>query len=59
MSARSCSLVDPSDLLKLYQENFPNPSDEILNHAEASDLEYNLEDLPKVIDSIVRFTPRM
>ena len=38
--------------LKLYQENFPNKSEEILDHAEEIDLEYSLEDLPKMIDSM-------
>ncbi|HLO46850.1 MAG TPA: AAA family ATPase [Kamptonema sp.] len=46
------SIVELIDHLKLYQENFPNPSDEILNHAEEIDLEYSLEDLPKAIDSM-------
>jgi signal transduction histidine kinase len=38
--------------LKLYQENFPNKSEEILDHAEEIDLEYSLSDLPKMIDSM-------
>ncbi|MEG3997688.1 ATP-binding protein [Microcoleus sp. SVA1B1] len=38
--------------LKLYQATLPNPNDEILDHAERIDLDYTLEDLPKVINSM-------
>ncbi|MEH2160785.1 MAG: AAA family ATPase [Nostoc sp.] len=38
--------------LRLYQESFPNKSDEIVEHAEDIDLDYSLEDLPKIIDSM-------
>ncbi|WP_313931631.1 ATP-binding protein [Nostoc sp. FACHB-133] len=38
--------------LKLYQQKFPTPGDEILIHAEEIDLEYSLEDLPEMIDSM-------
>nr|AVH79654.1 multi-sensor signal translduction multi-kinase [Nostoc sp. PCC 8009] len=38
--------------LKLYQESLPNKSAEIEDHAEEIDLEYSLEDLPKIIDSM-------
>ncbi|MEG4811421.1 AAA family ATPase [Microcoleus sp. F8-D3] len=38
--------------LQLYQETFPNHSEEIIDHAEEIDLEYTLEDLPKIIDSM-------
>ncbi|MEH2065068.1 MAG: ATP-binding sensor histidine kinase [Nostoc sp.] len=38
--------------LKLYQENFPNKSEEIKGHESKIDLEYSLEDLPKMIDSM-------
>ncbi|MFN6465825.1 MAG: AAA family ATPase [Nostoc sp. DedVER02] len=38
--------------LRLYQESFPNKSDEIAEHAEEIDLDYSLEDLPKIIDSM-------
>ncbi|TYQ31002.1 ATP-binding sensor histidine kinase [Pseudanabaena sp. UWO310] len=46
------TLADIVEHLKLYQENLPNPSDEIKAHAEEIDLEYSLEDLPKMIDSM-------
>ena len=38
--------------LRLYQESLPNPSEEILDHAEKIDLDYTLEDLPKVMNSM-------
>ncbi|WP_228061764.1 trifunctional serine/threonine-protein kinase/ATP-binding protein/sensor histidine kinase [[Phormidium] sp. LEGE 05292] len=38
--------------LQLYQETFPHQSEEIKDHAEEIDLEYSLEDLPKIIDSM-------
>jgi signal transduction histidine kinase len=46
------SLADIVTHLKLYQENLPNPADEIIDHAEEIDLDYSLEDLPKMIDSM-------
>jgi len=39
--------------LKLYQEDCPTPSDAIMDHAEEIDFEYILDDLPKVINSMV------
>ncbi|HEY9853710.1 MAG TPA: HAMP domain-containing sensor histidine kinase, partial [Leptolyngbyaceae cyanobacterium] len=38
--------------LKLYQESFPERTDKIKVHAEEIDLEYSLEDLPKMLDSM-------
>jgi len=38
--------------LKLYQEKLPNPGDEIEEDAEDIDLEYALEDLPKMLLSM-------
>ncbi|MHC0065057.1 trifunctional serine/threonine-protein kinase/ATP-binding protein/sensor histidine kinase [Nostoc sp. UIC 10890] len=46
------TLADIVKHLKLYQENLPNPVDEIIDHAEEIDLDYTLEDLPKMIDSM-------
>ncbi|MCC5636738.1 AAA family ATPase [Nostoc sp. CHAB 5844] len=45
--------------LKLYQACLPDPSNEIIDHAEEIDLEYTLEDLPKVIDSMVMACDRL
>jgi signal transduction histidine kinase len=55
--AASLKLAKPTftgivEHLKLYQESFANPGDEIKDHAEEIDLEYSLEDLPKMIDSM-------
>ena len=38
--------------LKLYQESFPDRTNKIKAHAEEIDLEYSLEDLPKMLDSM-------
>jgi PAS domain S-box-containing protein len=39
--------------LKLYQETFPNSSEQILEHREEIDLDYSLEDLPKMMDAMI------
>ena len=46
------TFTDIIEHLKLYQESLPNKSDEIIGHAEEIDLDYNLEDFPKIIDSM-------
>ncbi|MEH1822361.1 MAG: ATP-binding sensor histidine kinase [Nostoc sp.] len=46
------TIADIVEHLKLYQESLPNKNDEILDHAEEIDLDYTLEDLPKMIDSM-------
>jgi len=46
------TLADIVEHLKLYEQSFPTPGDEILTHAEEIDLEYSLEDWPKMIDSM-------
>ncbi|MDZ8107089.1 MAG: AAA family ATPase [Nostoc sp. DedQUE12a] len=46
------TIADVVQHLRLYQEILPNKSEEILDHAEEIDLDYTLEDLPKVIDSM-------
>ncbi|MEH2175375.1 trifunctional serine/threonine-protein kinase/ATP-binding protein/sensor histidine kinase [Nostoc sp.] len=46
------TIADIVEHLKLYQESLPNKSDEIEDHAEEIDLDYSLEDLPKMIDSM-------
>jgi len=47
------TIADIVEHLKLYQESLPNPSDEIKDHADEIELEYTLEDLPKVIDAMI------
>ena len=46
------TLTDLIEHLKIYQASLPNPSDKILDHAEEIELDYTLEDLPKIIDSM-------
>ncbi|MBD2165355.1 AAA family ATPase [Calothrix membranacea FACHB-236] len=47
------TLDDITTHLKLYQQALPEPEAEITDHAEEIDLDYSLEDLPKIIDSMV------
>ncbi|MEH2403389.1 ATP-binding sensor histidine kinase [Nostoc sp.] len=53
------SLADIVEHLKLYQESLLNPNDEIIDHAKEIDLDYSLEDLPKIIDSMVMACDRL
>lgn len=52
-------IKDILEHLELYQEKFPNPGDEIEEHAEEIDLEYLKEDLEKIIGSIKTATERI
>ncbi|AFZ55790.1 hybrid sensor histidine kinase/response regulator [Anabaena cylindrica FACHB-243] len=47
------NVSDIIEHLKLYQESLPNPSQEIINHAEDIDLDYCTEDISKMIDSMI------
>ncbi|MEH1863537.1 MAG: AAA family ATPase [Nostoc sp.] len=53
------TFVDIFEHLKLYQEKFSEPGDEIINHAEDIDLDYTLADLPKIIDSMTMACERL
>ena len=53
------SLADIFEHLKLYQSSLPNPDDKIIDHAKEIDLDYSLEDLPKMIDSMVMACDRL
>ncbi|YAG13304.1 ATP-binding protein [Nostoc sp. DSM 114161] len=53
------TIADLVEHLKLYQESLPNKSEEILEHAQEIDLDYTLEDLPKVIDSMTLACDRL
>ncbi|MEG4571429.1 AAA family ATPase [Microcoleus sp. N3A4] len=53
------SVAELTEHLKLYQETFPNKSEEILDHAESIDLEYTLEDLPTMLDSMTMACHRL
>lgn len=43
---------DLLNLLKLYHKHYPNPDREIESEAEAIDLEFLIEDLPKLLNSM-------
>ncbi|MEH2265420.1 AAA family ATPase [Nostoc sp.] len=53
------TIADIVEHLKLYQESLPHPGDKIIAHAEEIDLNYTLEDLPKIIDSMVMACDRL
>jgi PAS domain S-box-containing protein len=53
------TIADIVEHLKLYQSTLPNASDEIKDHAEEIDLDYSLEDLPKIIDSMTMACDRL
>ncbi|MEA5621564.1 AAA family ATPase [Nostoc sp. UHCC 0251] len=53
------TVADIVEHLKLYQASLPNPDDQIKEHAEEIDLDYSLEDLPKIIDSMVMACDRL
>ncbi|MEH1884972.1 AAA family ATPase [Nostoc sp.] len=53
------SIADIVEHLKLYQLSLPNPGEQIIAHAEEIDLNYTLEDLPKIIDSMVMACDRL
>lgn len=50
---------DLINLVKLYQETFPEPGQAVLDEIEGIELEYLLEDLPKMIDSMKLGTDRI
>ncbi|MGD1702488.1 protein kinase domain-containing protein [Dapis sp. BLCC M229] len=53
------TITDIIEHLRLYQESLPNKTDEIIDHAEEIDLDYSLEDLPKMIDSMMMACDRL
>ncbi|MEG5034494.1 AAA family ATPase [Microcoleus sp. AT3-D2] len=46
------AVKDITEYLQLYQEKFTSPGEEIEEKAEESDIEYLLEDLPKMLNSM-------
>jgi predicted ATPase/signal transduction histidine kinase len=46
------AVKDLTEYLELYHEKFPNPGEEIAEKAEEIELEYLLEDLPKMLSSM-------
>ncbi|BAZ40840.1 response regulator receiver signal transduction histidine kinase [Calothrix sp. NIES-4101] len=53
------NINDVLEHLKLYQESLPNPSDAIIEHAEEIDLDFCIEDLAKMIDSMTMACDRI
>ncbi len=53
------TITDITEHLQLYQESLSEPDEEILEHAEEIDLDYSLEDLPKMIDAMVMACDRL
>ena len=45
--------------IECYQENYPNPEEEVIESAEEIDLEFLSEDLPKLLDSMQVATERI
>ena len=43
---------DMTKILQLYQKHYPQPVPEIEKESDAADLEFALEDLPKILDSM-------
>ncbi|MBD1826950.1 trifunctional serine/threonine-protein kinase/ATP-binding protein/sensor histidine kinase [Microcoleus vaginatus GB1-A2] len=46
------AVKDITEYLQLYKEKFPSPGEEIEEKADESDIEYLLEDLPKMLKSM-------
>jgi signal transduction histidine kinase len=47
------AFTDIAEHLKLYEKILPNRSAEILDHAKSIDLDYTLEDFPKMLNAMV------
>ncbi|MBE9184432.1 AAA family ATPase [Microcoleus sp. LEGE 07076] len=52
-------ISDLINLVQVYQDNFPEPGPQVLDEIEAIELEYLVEDLPKLIDSMRLGTDRI
>ncbi|MEG4320034.1 MULTISPECIES: AAA family ATPase [unclassified Microcoleus] len=52
-------ISDLISLVQVYQDNFPEPGQQVLNEIEAIELEYLVEDLPKMIESMKLGTDRI
>ncbi len=59
INAAAEASLDLIDYLQLYQEKFPNPGDELEDKASEIDLEYLMEDLPKMLLSMKSGTERI
>jgi predicted ATPase/signal transduction histidine kinase/GAF domain-containing protein len=52
VSEAIAAVQDLTEFIALYQEKYPNPDDEITEQAEELEIEYLLEDLPKMLASM-------
>ncbi|MEG3933094.1 AAA family ATPase [Microcoleus sp. T3_B1] len=59
LDAAAEASLDLIDCLQLYQEKFPNPGDELQDKASEIDLDYLIEDLPKMLLSMKSGTERI
>jgi predicted ATPase/signal transduction histidine kinase/tRNA A-37 threonylcarbamoyl transferase component Bud32 len=59
LDAAAEASLDLIDYLQLFQEKFPNPGDELEDKASEIDLEYLMEDLPKMLLSMKSGTERI
>ncbi|MBD2241602.1 AAA family ATPase, partial [Aulosira sp. FACHB-113] len=53
------TIADLSEHIKLYQQTFPDKSDEIQDHESEIDLDYTIEDLPKMMNAMVMACDRL
>ncbi|WP_375539725.1 sensor histidine kinase [Tolypothrix sp. LEGE 11397] len=53
------TFADIVEHLKIYQETLSDKTEEILNHESEIDLDYTLEDLPKMLDSMTMACDRL
>ncbi|MBD2454159.1 AAA family ATPase [Nostoc sp. FACHB-87] len=53
------TFADIIEHLKIYQETLPDKTEEILDHEAEIDLEYTIEDLPKMLDSMTMACDRL
>ncbi|WP_413201291.1 ATP-binding protein, partial [Nostoc piscinale] len=53
------TFADIIEHLKIYQETLPDKTEEILDHESEIDLEYTIEDLPKMLDSMTMACDRL
>ncbi len=53
------NISDIIEHLRLYQESFPLPSKKIIAHAEEVDLDYSIQDLSKMIESMTMACDRI
>jgi signal transduction histidine kinase len=55
----SCYIQDLMGLMALYEQNYPNPAEEITQYQKEIDLEFLSQDLPKLLSSMKLGTDRI